>query len=124
MAATLDLVGDEYKIQQGANYKMSMRLKSAALDFTGVTARSQIRAKYSDANPIVSFTATPGSDSDGVYVDLTLMPEQTAAIPVKPAVNETKRSTYYCYDVEAVLADSTVIRLVEGIVEVSPRATK
>lgn len=123
MAATLDLTG-KYRIEQGADYTMRLRPSSLTLNFTGSTARAQIRKKFSDLAILATFTATNGTDGTGFYIDLALTDDKTAAIPVNSASSAAKRSTLYCYDVEIVLSDGLVIRLIEGQVEVSPEVTK
>jgi hypothetical protein len=125
MAATkFDLTGTA-KIEQGSSYKTRLYLSSATLDFTGSTSRGQIKKKYSDTAILAAFTATNGAnpiDPDPAkrfWVDLTLTPTQTSAIPVDAASNYKKKSVLYCYDVEIELVGGTVIRLIEGTVEVT-----
>lgn len=121
------MAASEYNIliEQGADFKMRLRPTSLTLDFTGSTGRGQIRRRYSDADPIAAFTVTTGTDGTGFYLDFALTAVETAAIPVESGTTYNKRNSKYCYDVEIVMAaDGKVIRLIEGIVEVSPEVTR
>lgn len=111
------------KINQGSTFTLRLRLAAPGVDLTGATGRGKLRAKFTDAAAAASFTVTPGSDAIGTYFDATLSAADTAAIPLTVA-GPDRRPTRFAYDIEIVLADLSVIRVVEGIAEVSPEATK
>ena len=127
-AATLDLVGED-RVEQGASYTLRVYMTSSTTDFTGSTAAAMIRKKYSDALPQATFTCTPGNDvgypATGRYwFDLTLTPVETAAITVDAAQSYRKKTFKYCYDLEVTLADTSVLRMLEGAIEISPEVTQ
>jgi len=105
-------------IEQGSTFRMRLRPASATVDFTGSTFRGQIRKTAAAADVIAEFLVTTGNDGTSYY-DLTLTAALTAAIPTL-----SNRTTVYRYDVEALLADGRVIRLIQGSVTVYPEVTK
>jgi hypothetical protein len=119
---TLDLVGKR-RIEQGTSFAITIRPSSNTLDFAGSTWAGQIKAKYSDVDPVATFNCVTADDSAGLYVSVTLTPAQTSAIVCGTADTYKKKSTFFCYDIECTLSDLTVIRCLEGAVEVSPEVT-
>jgi hypothetical protein len=100
-------------IDQGATFSTDLTLTDEngdALNLTGYTANSQLRKWYTSTNS-VSFSTTTNT-SIGV-VTLSLSSNQTAALT----------AGRYVYDVE--ISDGTTIsRIVEGIVTVTPNVTR
>ena len=100
-------------IDQGATFSTDLTLTDEngdALNLTGYTANSQIRKWYTSSNS-VSFSASTNT-STGV-VTLSLTANQTTALT----------AGRYVYDVE--ISDGTTIsRIVEGIVTVTPNVTR
>lgn len=99
-------------IDQGTNFNTIIELtdqNNDSLNVTGYTARAQLRKHYLSVNS-VSFTTTL---SNGQLI-LSLNHVQTANIV----------AGRYVYDAELVDASNTVIRLVEGIVTVTPEVTR
>ena len=100
-------------IDQGATFSTDLTLTDEngdALNLTGYTANSQLRKWYTSSNSI-SFSTTTNT-SIGV-VTLSLSSNQTAALT----------AGRYVYDVE--ISDGTTIsRIVEGIVTVTPNVTR
>lgn len=100
-------------IDQGATFSTDLTLTDEngdALNLTGYTANSQLRKWYTSTNS-VSFSTTT-NNSIGV-VTLSLSSNQTAALT----------AGRYVYDVE--ISDGTTIsRIVEGIVTVTPNVTR
>lgn len=112
------------KINQGETYSLRLRLSSPNVSLVGATGRGQIRSKFTDAAPVATFTVSVGTDSDGDYILATMAATVTAAIPLT-VTGPDRRTERFAYDIEVVLSDTTtVIRVVEGIAEVSPEATK
>lgn len=102
---------------------MRLRFAAPGVDLTGITGRGMLRAKFTDAAPVATFTVTPAVDSEGTYFDCVLSDVVTAAIPLTTS-GPDRLKTRFAYDIEAVLASGSVIRVLEGIAEVSPEATK
>jgi hypothetical protein len=102
----------DFIVDQGTDFSVGLDLLDAnqePLDMTGVTARGQAR-KYYGSNTAISFNT---SIADGfLIIDLTA--EQTA--------NMT--AMRYVYDVELVLSDNTVVRIIEGNLDVAPEVTR
>jgi len=100
-------------IDQGATFSTDLTLTDEngdALNLNGYTANSQLRKWYTSTNS-VSFSTTT-NNSIGV-VTLSLSSNQTAALT----------AGRYVYDVE--ISDGTTIsRIVEGIVTVTPNVTR
>lgn len=82
-------------------------------DLTDYSARSMIRKKFVDADPVASFTTTIDVVEGSIRLSLTAT--ETAAIP----------AGNYVYDVEIYTdADAIVRRVVKGKITVDPEATK
>lgn len=99
-------------IDQGATFSSGIDLlddNDEPVDVTGYVARGQIRKHYSSSNA-VNFTTTLSNGS--LVISLTAI--QTANIT----------SGRYVYDLELVDAANTVMRILEGIVTVTPEVTR
>lgn len=122
-ATTLNLTGSN-RVEQGSSFSLRLRLSSDTLDFTGASCRGQIRPRACASNTVASFVCVYGSDVDGVYFDCSLSPAVTASIPCAITSGPTKSVTTFAYDIELVMAGGSVIRLLEGTVDVSPEVTR
>jgi hypothetical protein len=99
-------------VDQGTTFASLIELldqNDEAVNVTGYTARGQIRKHFSSTNA-VSFTT--GLSNGSLVISLTA--NQTANII----------SGRYVYDVELVDSTGTVIRILEGIVTVTPEVTR
>lgn len=100
-------------IDQGATFSTDLTLTDEngdALNLVGYTANSQLRKWYTSTNS-VSFSTSTNTDTG--IVTLSLTANQTAALT----------AGRYVYDVE--ISDGTTIsRIVEGIVTVTPNVTR
>lgn len=111
------------RIDQGATYrkvhtwKIGDLLASAPVDLTGCVARMQIRDEVDSDTVLLELTTANGrillGGTDGT-VTLTLSAVETAALAFARGV----------YDLEVVLADGSVRRLMYGAVIVSPEVTR
>ena len=110
MAANLGL-----KIDQGATYAVTVELQDendAALDLEGYTVRSTMRKHYASTSS-TSFTTAIVSPATLGKVTLSLTAVQSALlVPGR-----------YVYDLEIEI-NSTVTRVLEGIVTVTPNVTR
>jgi len=100
-------------IDQGATFSTDLSLTDEngdILNLSGYNANSQLRKWYTSTNA-VSFSTVINVDS-GV-ISLTLTANQTASLS----------SGRYVYDVE-ITNGSTISRVVEGIVTVTPNVTR
>jgi hypothetical protein len=104
-------------IDQGATFSSDVNVKDAngdAFNLTGYTASAKMAKGYASTRTRVSLTTAIGTPSSGV-ITLSLSADQTNALEA-PA--------RYVYEVEILrTADSTVTRVIEGIITVSPSVT-
>jgi hypothetical protein len=114
MAGTKDIV-----IEQGATFSLPVVWKDSAgdpIDLTGWSARMQIRKSKRATDVLHEATSTGGDivlgDAAGTIV-VTIEATDTAAFTWKRGV----------YDLE-LIDGTTVYRLLEGAVEVSPEVTR
>jgi hypothetical protein len=99
-------------IDQGTTFASSIAIldeNEEPIDMTYYTSRGQIRKTYTSSNA-VSFTTAL---ANGVLV-LSLTATQTANIT----------AGRYVYDVELVDGSNTVVRILEGIVTITPEVTR
>lgn len=110
MAITYNLYVD-----QGSTFTVSINLTesdNSAKDLTGHSARSQMRRSYYSVSN-TQFSANVTDAANGV-ITLALTDAQTSAL--KPG--------RYVYDIELASPANVITRIIEGIVVVSPEATK
>jgi hypothetical protein len=104
-------------IEQGATFLRTLTLKNSddtPFDLTGYTARGQIRRNHRSGNVAASFTCTITDPTAG-EIQIKLTAATTADLPIYDHV----------YDIEIELtAASTVSRILEGTVTVSPEVTR
>jgi hypothetical protein len=99
-------------IDQGTTFSSGIDLlndNDEPVDVTNYNARGQIRKHYSSSNA-VSFTTTLSNGS--LVISLTAI--QTANMV----------AGRYVYDIELVDPSNTVLRILEGIVTVTPEVTR
>ena len=105
-----------FEIDQGCDFKKTFTVTtdgSTAHDISGLTLTSKMRKTYESSSEAATFTTSIVSGSDGTY-NLTLANATTA----------TLEAGRYVYDVELTLGDDTIERVQQGIITVSPQATK
>lgn len=105
-----------FEIDQGSDFSKTFTITtdgSAAYDITGLTITSKMRKSYDSTAAAASFTTSIVTAGSGIY-KLTLANSTTAEL------SEGR----YVYDVELTLSDSTIERVQQGIVTVSPQATR
>ena len=101
-------------IDQGSTFSTDLNLTDEngdALSLSGYSANSQIRKWYTSSNVSATFTAAVNTSS--AVITLSLTANQTSNLD----------SGRYVYDVE-ITDGSTVSRIVEGIVTVTPQVTR
>lgn len=107
-------------IEQGATFTLDMVYRQSngtPVNLTGYSARMQIRLRHESPTALLSFTTQGGSivlgGALGTIV-VTATATQTAALPARSAV----------YDLELVAPDTTVTRLMQGSVTITPEVTR
>ena len=115
MAAFYHLV-----IDQGSNLRETFVYKDSdgnAVNLSGFTARSQIRASYTATNTILSATSAAGT--------LTITPATgTISFNVPAATTAALAPGNYVWDLEIVDSSGVVTRLVGGTCSVTPEVTR
>lgn len=110
MAATANL-----RIDQGANFSSDVTVTDSdgsAVDLSNYTAFANMATSY-NASSKIAFTTNIANDATTGVIEISLTENQTAALDY---------NARYVYDVYIIkTADSSVTRVIEGIVSVSPR---
>ena len=105
------------RIDQGASFSSDVTVTDtdgSVFDLTGYTAQAKMALGYSSTRARVAMTSTIGSPTLGV-IALSLTADQTSALEA-PA--------RYVYDVEITrTSDSTITRVIEGIITVNPQVS-
>ncbi len=112
MAAVANL-----RIDQGTTFNSDVTVtdnNGAVFDLTGYTAESKMALGYSSTRTRVAMTTAIGAPLTGV-ITLSLTADQTSALDA-PA--------RYVYDIEITrTSDSTITRVIEGIITVHPQVS-
>ena len=113
MAARANLILD-----RGATFSSDVTVSDTdgtAFDLTGYTAAAKMAKGYASTQTRVIITAAINNDPTTGVITLSLTADQTKALDA-PA--------RYVYDVEITkTSDSTVTRVIEGLITVSPDVT-
>jgi hypothetical protein len=111
MAAYVELYMD-----QGATFSNVINLTddvtNDVINITGYTVRSQMRRSYYSTNPSANITCTITNAANG-EVTLTLPATATANL----------KAGRYLFDVQTIDTSNNVVRILEGIMTVTPRIT-
>jgi hypothetical protein len=102
-------------VEAGATFDRSLVYRNpdkTLFDFTGYTAKLQVRETISSANAAI--TVIPEIDVEAATLTWRFSATQTSALT---------KSTYI-YAMELYAPDETVIRLLEGQITVSPEVVK
>ncbi len=106
------------QIDKGATFSSDVTVTDTdgtAFDLTGYTAASKMALGYTSTRTRVSLQASINGDPTTGIITISLTADQTKALEA-PA--------RYVYDVEITkTSDSTVTRVIEGIITVSPDVT-
>jgi len=113
MAATANL-----QIDRGATFSSDVTVTDtdgSAFDLTGYTAAAKMAKGYASTQTRVTITAAINNDPTTGVITLSLTADQTKALDA-PA--------RYVYDVEITkTSDSTVTRVIEGLITINPDVT-
>lgn len=124
-AAKYDLI-----IEQGVTFRRQFKLtdaNAAAVDLTGSTLRGQIRAYHSSPTVLGSFTfdipdQTVAENTGVFFANMTAT--VTSSLPGLDSKNPGIQYKELSYDIERVLPDNSIQRLLNGVVRVSPEVTR
>ena len=113
MAATANL-----RIDQGASFSTDVTVTNTdgtAFDLTGYTASAKMALGYTSTRTRTTFTTAIANDATTGIITLSLTADQT---------NQLDAPARYVYDVEILkTSDSTITRVIEGIITVNPSVT-
>ena len=106
------------RVDAGATFSTDVTVTNSdntAFDLTGYTASAKLSQGYASTRTRTSFTTAIASDATTGIITLSLTPDQTSALEA-PA--------RYVYDIEILkTSDSSITRVIEGIITVSPSVT-
>ncbi len=108
----------DFKIEQGATFTRQATWSDengVPINLTGYTISGKIRKKYSDSNEIATFTCELVTPLSGIF-SFSLTATQTASIV-------SSNEIVGVYDIKATIG-STVYRILEGEVRISPDASR
>jgi hypothetical protein len=113
-AGTLD-----FTIEQGATFNLLLtwKINDTLVNLTGYTARLQARVDVEDSELILSLTTANGGITLGGAAGTISLDQTATQTTLLPAGT-------YVYDLELIASNSTVTRLVQGELLVSPEVTR
>ena len=113
MAAIANLI-----IDQGATFSTDITVRDNdgnAFDLTGYTASAKMARGYASTRTRTTISTSIASDATTGIITLSLTADQT---------NNLDAPARYVYDVEILkTSDSSITRVIEGIITVSPSVT-
>ena len=115
-------------IDQGADFKLTLTIKDSTdteVDLTGHTFRGQIRKTISNATVVASFTFNILDQvANTGQVEVSLDAATSTAILIPKQDNTTRKAEKFAYDIESEDGAGTVVRWLEGVVNLSPEVTR
>lgn len=87
------------------------------IDLTGYDARMQVRKKYTSTTSLLSFTTGAGTITLGGAAG-------TIAVKGLATVTELVTEKYGVYDLEMIAPNGDVYRILKGVVNFDPEATR
>lgn len=117
----------DISIEQGATFVLSVQMKNSDatnFDLTGCSIAAMIRKTASSETKLADFVVTIASPPSLGSFTLGLSAAATSALPVENSGKVPNHITRWAYDVNLTRADATVVRLMEGVVNVDPEVTR
>lgn len=115
----------DINIEQGSTFSIGLTFTNSngtALDVSLWEFEAQIRTTYESSVILGSFTFTAGASVDQVSMSLTST--ETALLPALPTQSYKITDSPYAYDVFATLPDTSVMKILQGTVNLIPRVTR
>jgi hypothetical protein len=114
-------------IEQGATFpSLVLELTDDAgdpLDLTDATAVAEIKTSHAASTALATFTIAFTEPRTSGELTLSMLAADTADIPVIRSKGTQTTTTRYVYDLKLTRGDGTVLRLMEGVVTVSPEVS-
>lgn len=115
-----------FDIDQGSTFRLDIALTddlNAPIDITGDLVIGYVRKTASNRNIEAMFTVVEDDFTQGKFA-LILSAQQTSALKCNPSYSAQRIPTQFAYDVELHYTDGTVIRFLQGVLNVSPEVTR
>lgn len=116
-----------FLIEAGATWSAVIDWQDEAgvgVNLTSRTITGKIKRRVLDPIEVVSFTVTKADQTTNPgRFTLSLTATETAKLPSKQTQDGKKDITELSYDIESVIG-STVDRVLEGLIQVSPEVTR
>lgn len=116
-----------FTIEQGATFSKVITWRDSAgvgINLSGYSISGKIKRKTSDQTALATFTATLANQTTNPgQFTLSLTASQTGALPSVAGPTAQKALLECVYDIEAATG-ATVYRLLEGVVSISPEASR
>jgi len=108
-----------FTIEQGATFNLLLtwKIDTVPVNLTGYTARLSARVDVEDTEVILSLTTSNGGITLGGSAGTISLDQTATQTTLLPAGT-------YVYDLELIAANSTVTRLVQGELLISPEVTR
>jgi hypothetical protein len=115
-------------LNQGEDFELRLVIKDETgtpINLTGKSYAGQIRDKYDSSSVAANFSFQLGNQvTDPGLLVVKMTNYESSQIPCKPATPLNKRPiTEFVYDIEQNSGGS-IIRILQGIVSVSPNVTR
>lgn len=101
----------DFIIDQGATFSRDLVIKSDATtlkNITGWTPLAVIKQTYADVSPVITITTSVITVGSIIKMGLTA------------AQTEGLAAGKYVYDLQVTLPDTTVLKLITGVIQVNP----
>ena len=119
-------------VEQGASWTLDLTWKDDAgtpIDLTGYSARMMVRSAYSGI-AVLTLTSADGDIVLGGAlgtIQITATADQTTAIEIdykSLVVADSKPAQAMVYDIEMIDTDGIVTRILQGVANIFPEATR
>jgi hypothetical protein len=115
-----------FDVDQGSTFSLDVALvdnSNDPIDITTAVVVGEVRRYASSSNVEACFTVTPIDLSLGKFT-LTLDAVTTSKLKCTPFNSAQRMLTQFAYDVELHYAGGYVIRILSGVLNVSPEVTR
>lgn len=118
-------VDTNFDLDQGTNFRLDIALlddNGDPYDITGQVVVGMVRKTASNKNVEATFVVEEDDFSLGQFA-LTLSAVVTSGFHMNPSYSAQRIPTQFAYDVELHNTDGSVVRILQGVLNVSPEVT-
>lgn len=112
-----------WKFSAGSTWVIDFTVTSARIPVPIFTPVAKLRRQIDDTVAAASFSCSVISSADG-HGQAVLSAATSGSLVLDPSTDDERDSTPFFYDVDVTLADGSIIRILQGIVLVSPHASR